>query len=77
MAMCIYKIQTFLPWHYKNLGTFLRVRAGASEINITFASCKQTSAFPSEPPGARFWEHKQCAKSSVLIPSSKDNHEQT
>lgn len=55
---------------------FRRVRAGVSEINIILASCKQTSAFPRELPGARFAEHEWCAKSSVWIPSSRDDREQ-
>lgn len=35
-----------------------RKRAGVNEINITLSSCKQTSAFPTELPGARLRERK-------------------
>lgn len=47
-----------------------------NEINITLSSCKQTSAFPTELPGARLGERKWRAKSSVWISSSRDSREQ-
>lgn len=61
---------------YKKLSTVIRDRAGVSKINTLLASCKQTSAFPSELPRMRLWEHKWCAKNSLFIPTSRSNQEQ-
>lgn len=58
------------------LGTVIRDRAGVIKINTLLASCKQTSAFPSELPRMRLWEHTWCAKSSLFIPTSRGNQEQ-
>lgn len=60
----------------QKLGTIIRDRAGVSKINTLLASCKQTSAFPSELPRTRLWEHKWCAKNSLFIPTSRGNQEQ-
>lgn len=58
------------------LGTVIRDRAAVIKINTLLASCKQTSAFPSELPRMRLWEHTWCAKSSLFIPASRGNQEQ-
>lgn len=60
----------------QRLCTVIRDRAGVSKINTLLASCKQTSAFPSELPRMRLWEHKWCAKNSLFIPTSRGNQEQ-
>lgn len=55
---------------YEKARHFHRVRAGVTEINITLASCKQTSAFPRSCQEPDLAEHERCAKSSMWIPSS-------
>lgn len=60
----------------QKLRTVIRDRAGVSKINTLLASCKQTSAFPSELPRMRLWEHKWRAKNSLFIPTSRSNQEQ-
>lgn len=51
---------------YIKLGFVARGRSGMSEMNMIHASDLQTSAFPSELPRARFWEHKWCARKQSI-----------
>lgn len=63
MYICIHTYKcTHCFGIYKVIVTATRLRAGQGEINITFANCKQTLAFPIKLPGTRFWKQRMCPK---------------